>query len=83
MSEKVSILLVCPKTSLEGFIAVNDYNTCTAPVLCLSEKGILEFARSTTNIMKADCNDENEMNNAVPHTHSSHVIQSEEHHESM
>uniref|UniRef100_A0A8C4RRF5 Tigger transposable element-derived protein 4 n=1 Tax=Erpetoichthys calabaricus TaxID=27687 RepID=A0A8C4RRF5_ERPCA len=64
MFEKVSVLLDCPTVSSEEFVAVDDDNVCTAPIM--ADKDILEFVQSSKNIIDADSDDENEMNNAAP-----------------
>ncbi|GFV03889.1 SCAN domain-containing protein 3 [Trichonephila clavipes] len=61
--EKVSILLKCPTVSQEKFVAVDDDNVCTAPIM--ADKDILEFVQSSKNIIEANSEDGNEMNNAV------------------
>uniref|UniRef100_A0A8C4SEN5 HTH CENPB-type domain-containing protein n=1 Tax=Erpetoichthys calabaricus TaxID=27687 RepID=A0A8C4SEN5_ERPCA len=64
MFEKVSVLLDCPTVSSEEFVAVDDDNVCTAPIM--TDKDILEFVQSSKNIIDADSDNENEMNNAAP-----------------
>ncbi|GFW46849.1 hypothetical protein TNCV_2982051 [Trichonephila clavipes] len=47
----------------------------------MADKGILQFVQSSENIIGADSNDENEMNNVAPH--SSHIIRNKERHEKV
>ncbi|GFW60865.1 hypothetical protein TNCV_2672861 [Trichonephila clavipes] len=54
----------CPTATLDEFVAVNDDNVCIA--LIMADKDILEFAQSSKNIIDADSEVENEMNNAAP-----------------
>ncbi|GFX98293.1 hypothetical protein TNCV_4909361 [Trichonephila clavipes] len=63
--------LDCPIALLEEFVAVEDVNVCTSPIM--TDKDILEFFQSTKNIIDADFNDENEMNNAAPVPTSSDI----------
>ncbi|GFU73265.1 hypothetical protein TNCV_167481 [Trichonephila clavipes] len=61
--------LHCPIVLSEEFIAIDDDNACTSPIM--AEKDILEFVQSSKNIIDADSDEENEMNNATPvHTSS-------------
>ncbi|GFU80781.1 hypothetical protein TNCV_515081 [Trichonephila clavipes] len=53
----------CPIALLEKFIAVDDDNVCTAPIL--EDKDILKFDKSLKNIIYADSDNENEMNNGA------------------
>ncbi|GFV18160.1 hypothetical protein TNCV_169631 [Trichonephila clavipes] len=62
MFEKVYVLLNCPTVSLEEFAAKSD-NVYTA--LIMANKDILEFVQSSKNIIDADSDDENKMNNAA------------------
>ncbi|GFX53596.1 hypothetical protein TNCV_2327111 [Trichonephila clavipes] len=55
MFEKVSVLSDCPTISSEEFVAIDDDNVCTAPIM--ADKDILEFVQSSE--------DKNEMNNAA------------------
>ncbi|GFU57713.1 hypothetical protein TNCV_3638651 [Trichonephila clavipes] len=48
-----------------------DGNVCTA--LNMTDKDILEFVQSSKNIIDADPDDENEMNNAAPVPKSSEM----------
>ncbi|GFV18394.1 SCAN domain-containing protein 3 [Trichonephila clavipes] len=63
MFEKVSVLLDSPTVSSEEFVAVNDDNVYTTPIM--ADKNILEFVQSSKNIIDVYFEDENEMNNAV------------------
>ncbi|GFV43116.1 SCAN domain-containing protein 3 [Trichonephila clavipes] len=63
MFEKVSVLLNCLTISLEEFVAVEEDNVCTAPIV--AGKHILELVQCSKNIIDADSEDENEMNNAA------------------
>ncbi|GFW92931.1 hypothetical protein TNCV_3495641 [Trichonephila clavipes] len=47
----------------EEFIVVDDDYVCTVPIL--ADEDILEFVRSSRNIIDADSDDENEMNNTA------------------
>ncbi|GFX15314.1 HTH_Tnp_Tc3_2 domain-containing protein [Trichonephila clavipes] len=49
---------------LEEVVAVDDDNLCKAPIRV--DKDILEFVQGSTNIIDADSDDENKMNNAAP-----------------
>ncbi|GFS71929.1 hypothetical protein TNCV_1702101 [Trichonephila clavipes] len=62
MLEKAAVLMDCPTVSWEEFVAVNDSNACTASIII--DKNILEFVKSSKNIIEADCDVENEMSNA-------------------
>ncbi|GFX96459.1 hypothetical protein TNCV_1441331 [Trichonephila clavipes] len=69
MFEKISVLLESPTVSLEEFVAADDDNVCT--VTNMADKDILEFAQSLKNIIDADLNNKNEINNVAPvHTSS-------------
>ncbi|GFX00763.1 hypothetical protein TNCV_4577301 [Trichonephila clavipes] len=59
-------------SSSEEFVAVDDDNVCTAPIM--EDKDILEFVQSSKNIIDADSGDKNKMNNVL-------IIQNGEHHE--
>ncbi|GFV85551.1 transposable element Tc3 transposase [Trichonephila clavipes] len=59
---KTPISVECPIVSSEEFVAVEDGNVCTAPIT--ADKDILEFVLNSKNIIDADYDDENEMNNA-------------------
>ncbi|GFX19344.1 hypothetical protein TNCV_3014831 [Trichonephila clavipes] len=61
---KTPSALDCPIISSEGFVVVNDDNVCTAPII--ADKDILEFVQSSKNIINADSNGKNEINNAAP-----------------
>ncbi|GFW72941.1 hypothetical protein TNCV_830641 [Trichonephila clavipes] len=54
----------CPIESSEECVAVNDDNVSTTPIM--ADKEILEFIESSKNIIDANSDDENEMNNATP-----------------
>ncbi|GFY10666.1 hypothetical protein TNCV_2194871 [Trichonephila clavipes] len=56
--------LYCPAVSLEEFVAVDDGNVCTVPIM--ADKGILEFLQSSKNIIDADSEDEIKMSKAAP-----------------
>ncbi|GFT81834.1 hypothetical protein TNCV_4336741 [Trichonephila clavipes] len=56
-------------SSLEKFVAVDDDNVCTAPIM--ANKDILEFVQNSKNNIVADSDDENEMNNAALDSKSS------------
>ncbi|GFV75339.1 hypothetical protein TNCV_1481851 [Trichonephila clavipes] len=56
--------LDCPIALSEEFIAVDDDDMCTTPTM--AGKHIMEFVQSSKNIIRADSDGENEMNNAVP-----------------
>ncbi|GFV32275.1 SCAN domain-containing protein 3 [Trichonephila clavipes] len=71
MFKKVFVLSNCPTTSSEEIVAVNDDNMCTAPIM--ADKDILEFVKSSKNIIEVYSDDENEMNNAVPIPTSSEI----------
>ncbi|GFW10185.1 hypothetical protein TNCV_1849021 [Trichonephila clavipes] len=62
-------------SSSEEFVAVHDDNICTAPKM--AEKDILEFVQSSKNMIDANSEDENEMNN----NSFSHILQNEESHQ--
>ncbi|GFU25281.1 transposable element Tcb2 transposase [Trichonephila clavipes] len=57
--------LGCPIVLSGKFITVDD-DVCIMAVPIIAGKGILEFVQSSKNIIEADSNDENEMNNAFP-----------------
>ncbi|GFX77764.1 hypothetical protein TNCV_1106811 [Trichonephila clavipes] len=61
---KTSAALDCPIVLSEEIIAVDDDYVCTAPIM--ANKDILEFVHSSENIIDADYNDEDEINNAAP-----------------
>ncbi|GFX44547.1 hypothetical protein TNCV_4713731 [Trichonephila clavipes] len=63
MFEKVSALLDCPTVSSEELVAVNDDNVCAPRIM--AGKDMLEFVQSSKNIIYADFDAENEMNNAA------------------
>ncbi|GFY36495.1 transposon Ty3-I Gag-Pol polyprotein [Trichonephila clavipes] len=63
MFEKVSALSDCPSVSLEELVEIDDDNVCTAPIM--ADKDILEFVQNSKNIIDADSDDENKMNNAA------------------
>ncbi|GFT38713.1 hypothetical protein TNCV_1499001 [Trichonephila clavipes] len=71
-----SVLLDGPIVSSEVFVAADDDNKCTGPIIADNE--ILEFIQSSKNITDANSDDGNEMNNAAP---CSDIIRNEEHHE--
>ncbi|GFT13594.1 hypothetical protein TNCV_3830681 [Trichonephila clavipes] len=58
---KTSAGLDCTIVLSEEFLAVDDDNVCTAPIMA----DILEFVESSKNIIDADSDDENEMNSAA------------------
>ncbi|GFX98239.1 hypothetical protein TNCV_4908821 [Trichonephila clavipes] len=62
MREKVCI--VGPSVLSVEFVAVDDDNGCTAPII--ADKKIVEFDESSKNSIDADSDDKNEMNNAAP-----------------
>ncbi|GFU21736.1 DDE-1 domain-containing protein [Trichonephila clavipes] len=64
MLEKVSVFLNCPTVSLKEFVAVDDKNVNTPPIMAY--KDILEFVQSSKNITDADFDDEKEVNKAAP-----------------
>ncbi|GFV37518.1 hypothetical protein TNCV_127291 [Trichonephila clavipes] len=59
---KTPIPLACPILLSKELMAVDD-NVCTDPII--ADKDILEFVQSSKDIIAADCDDENEMNNAA------------------
>ncbi|GFV57484.1 hypothetical protein TNCV_3266601 [Trichonephila clavipes] len=59
---KISVLLECPTESWVEFVAVDNDNVCTI----MADKDILRFVQSSKNIIDADSDDENEMNNTAP-----------------
>ncbi|GFW92942.1 SCAN domain-containing protein 3 [Trichonephila clavipes] len=61
MFEKVSVLFDYTTVSPEEFVAVDDDNVCTAPIM--ADKDILEFVQSSKSIIDTDSDDENEINN--------------------
>ncbi|GFT93388.1 hypothetical protein TNCV_337531 [Trichonephila clavipes] len=56
--------LDCPIVLSEKFIPVDDDNECRAPIM--ADKDISESVQNSKNIIDADSDDENEMNNAAP-----------------
>ncbi|GFU78272.1 hypothetical protein TNCV_5008491 [Trichonephila clavipes] len=64
--------LDCPIVLSEECVAVDDDNVCTP--LVMADKDILEFVQSSKNIIDADSEDKNEMNNATPVPTSSKMI---------
>ncbi|GFV39268.1 hypothetical protein TNCV_1229701 [Trichonephila clavipes] len=56
--------LECPTASWEEFIAVDDDNVCTAPIM--ADKDILEIDKSSKDIIDADSDNENGMNSTAP-----------------
>ncbi|GFS78692.1 hypothetical protein TNCV_3148681 [Trichonephila clavipes] len=56
--------LDCPILLSEEFDTVHDDNKYTAPII--ADKDISEFFQISKNIIDADSDDENEMNNAIP-----------------
>ncbi|GFU76977.1 hypothetical protein TNCV_4521331 [Trichonephila clavipes] len=68
---KTPARLDCVTVSSEEFDAVADDKVCTA--LIMTHKDILEFVQSSKNIIDADSDDENEMNNAAPVPTSSEI----------
>ncbi|GFT56487.1 hypothetical protein TNCV_2334461 [Trichonephila clavipes] len=67
----MSLLLDCPTASSEKFVAVDGDTRRITPIM--ADKDILEFVQSSKNIINADSEDENEMNNAVPIPTSSNM----------
>ncbi|GFU63537.1 hypothetical protein TNCV_1000881 [Trichonephila clavipes] len=63
MFEKVSELLDCPAVSSEEFVFPDVDNVYTAPMI--ADKDILEFVKSSKDIIQTDSEDKNEMNNAA------------------
>ncbi|GFX07234.1 hypothetical protein TNCV_2972111 [Trichonephila clavipes] len=51
-------------SSSEEFVAADDAKACTAPIM--ADNGILKFVQSSKNIIDADSDNKNEMNNAAP-----------------
>ncbi|GFW33832.1 hypothetical protein TNCV_3589171 [Trichonephila clavipes] len=68
---KTSAGLDCSTVPYGECVAVDDANVCTAPIMTV--KDILEFLQSSKNIIDADSDDENEMNNAAPDSKSSEM----------
>ncbi|GFV68813.1 hypothetical protein TNCV_1626061 [Trichonephila clavipes] len=68
---ELSVLLDCPTVSTKEFVAVDDDNVCTEPIV--ADKDTLEFFQSSKNISDADSDDENEMNDEDPVTTSSEM----------
>ncbi|GFV51892.1 transposable element Tcb1 transposase [Trichonephila clavipes] len=64
MFEKISILLNCTTVSSEEFVAVDDDNLRTAPII--ADKDILEFVQSSKNIIHSDSDEKKETNDAAP-----------------
>ncbi|GFX46685.1 hypothetical protein TNCV_4038361 [Trichonephila clavipes] len=60
---EVSVLFDCPTILWEEFVAVDDNNGCTSPIMAY--KNILKFVQSSKVIIDADSGDEKEMNHAV------------------
>ncbi|GFV08951.1 hypothetical protein TNCV_3821941 [Trichonephila clavipes] len=54
----------CPIVLSGEFLAVEDDNVFKAPIM--ADKDILKFVQSSKNIMDADSNDGNNINNATP-----------------
>ncbi|GFS52405.1 hypothetical protein TNCV_4851041 [Trichonephila clavipes] len=63
MFDEVSVLLYFPTVSSEEFVAVDDDNVRTDPIM--ADKDILDFVQSSKRIIDADFGDENEMNHAA------------------
>ncbi|GFW39017.1 hypothetical protein TNCV_1830091 [Trichonephila clavipes] len=63
-SEKRNAMKNCSTVSTEELIAVDDHNVCTSPIM--RDKDILEFVQSSKNIIDADSDDEDEINNEAP-----------------
>ncbi|GFT33781.1 transposable element Tcb1 transposase [Trichonephila clavipes] len=76
MFEKASVLSDCLTVSSEESVTADDDNVCTAPIM--ADKDILEFVKSSKNIIDADSDDENEMNMQLL---CSRIIRNEQHHE--
>ncbi|GFW20626.1 DDE-1 domain-containing protein [Trichonephila clavipes] len=66
-----ALLFDCPIISLEKFVAEDDDNMYTVPIL--AEKYFLKNVQRSINIIDTDSDDENEMNNAVPFPTSSEM----------
>ncbi|GFX30130.1 hypothetical protein TNCV_2618401 [Trichonephila clavipes] len=61
---RVSVLLNGPTASSEEFVAVDDDNVCTATQLWQT-KTLWSLFKAQKNILDADFDDENEVNNAA------------------
>ncbi|GFX50705.1 hypothetical protein TNCV_2722911 [Trichonephila clavipes] len=59
-----TFLSTYPPESSEEFDAVDNGNVCTAPIM--AHKDILGFVQSSKNIIDADSDEENKMNNVAP-----------------
>ncbi|GFT59067.1 hypothetical protein TNCV_186471 [Trichonephila clavipes] len=68
---KTTVELGSPSVPSEEFIAADEDNVCTAVIM--ADKDSLEFVQSSENIIDADFDDENEMNNAAPVPTSSEI----------
>ncbi|GFT92759.1 hypothetical protein TNCV_739481 [Trichonephila clavipes] len=55
----------------EELIVVGDDNVCSVQIM--ADKDIYEFSQSSSSIIDADCDDENEMNDEVPVSTSSEM----------
>ncbi|GFW92776.1 SCAN domain-containing protein 3 [Trichonephila clavipes] len=64
MFEKVSGLFHCLTISSKEFVAVDNDNVCTVPIR--ADKDVMELVQSSKNIIDADSDDENEVNNVAP-----------------
>ncbi|GFV29674.1 SCAN domain-containing protein 3 [Trichonephila clavipes] len=66
--------LDCFTVSSEEFVALYDNNECTTPIM--ADKDILMFVQSTKNIIDADSDDENEMNNVPTSSEMRNIMKS-------
>ncbi|GFU26924.1 hypothetical protein TNCV_1672221 [Trichonephila clavipes] len=62
--QKTPAELDCPIVLWEQFFAIGDDTVCTTPIM--ADEDILEFIENSKNIVDADSDDENEMDNAAP-----------------
>ncbi|GFV36642.1 hypothetical protein TNCV_1033181 [Trichonephila clavipes] len=69
---KAFVFLDCPHRIIGRIRFIEDDNVCTAPII--ADKDTLEFVQSSKNIIDADFNNENEMNNAAPVPTSSKIL---------
>ncbi|GFX56276.1 DDE-1 domain-containing protein [Trichonephila clavipes] len=63
--------LDCPTVSSEEFVTVDDGNECIASIM--AHKNILEFYKSSKNIIGIDSDDKREINYAAPVPTSSEI----------
>ncbi|GFT85928.1 hypothetical protein TNCV_3255761 [Trichonephila clavipes] len=69
---KLSIIgLNCPTATSEEFVALDDDNSYTSPMM--TDKDIFDFFQSSKNVTDADSEDEKEMNNAASVSPSSEI----------